>query len=131
MARDGLFFRSMGAVHPRFKTPARSLMVQGIWASLLVFSGTFDQLTDMLIFVSWIFYLLAALGVFILRRKEADTERPYRVWGYPLVPALFILFAGAYVVSTLLQNPRDALFGVLLVAMGLPLYFFWRHRGAD
>ncbi len=130
MANDGLFFRYVGAVHPRFKTPARSLMVQGLWASLLVFSGTFDQLTDMLIFVSWIFYLLGALGVFVLRSKEPDTPRPYRVWGYPIVPAVFVLFAAAYVVVSLVENVRNALFGLLLVALGLPLYAYFRRRAS-
>jgi APA family basic amino acid/polyamine antiporter len=128
MARDGLFFRSLGNVHPRFRTPARSLLVQGLWASALVFSGTFDQLTDMLIFVSWIFYLLGALGVFVLRVREPDTPRPYRVWGYPVVPAVFVLFAATYVVITLRQDFRNSAFGLLLVALGVPLYLYWRGR---
>lgn len=126
MARDGLFFRSLGRVSPRFHTPARALIVQGLWASALVFSGTFDQLTDMLIFVSWIFYALGACGVFVLRRREPDAPRPYRVWGYPWVPAAFVLVAVAYVVLTLRENPRDSLFGLLLVGLGLPGYFYWR-----
>jgi basic amino acid/polyamine antiporter, APA family len=128
MARDGFFFRGLGQVHPRFETPARSLLVQGIWASLLVFSGTFDQLTDMLIFVSWIFYFMGALGVFILRRKEPDTPRPYRVWGYPVVPLVFVVFAAAYVVVTLFDDTRNSLFGLILVALGIPLYFVFRRR---
>lgn len=129
MARDGLFFRSLGNVHPRFRTPARSLLVQGLWASALVFSGTFDQLTDMLIFVSWIFYLLGALGVFVLRVREPHTPRPYRVWGYPVVPAVFVLFAATYVVITLRQDFRNSAFGLLLVALGVPLYLYWRRGG--
>jgi APA family basic amino acid/polyamine antiporter len=130
MARDRMFFTSLGRVHPRFGTPARSLAVQGLWASLLVFSGTFDQLTDMLIFVSWIFYLLGAFGVFVLRRREPDTPRPYRVWGYPVVPAVFVLFAAGYVVVTLIENLRNALLGLLLVAIGLLPYLYWRRRRA-
>jgi basic amino acid/polyamine antiporter, APA family len=128
MARDGLFFSSLGQVHPRFHTPARSLLVQGLWASLLVFSGTFDQLTDMLIFVSWIFYFLGALGVFILRRKEPETERPYRVWGYPVVPAVFVVFAAAFVLVTLVESARNSLLGLILVALGIPLYLYWRRK---
>ena len=130
MARDGLFWRGLGHISPRFRTPARALVVQGLWASALVFSGTFNQLTDMLIFVSWIFYALGALGVFVLRRREPDAPRPYRVWGYPWVPAAFTLFAVGYVALTLRENPRDSLFGLLLVATGLPGYFYWRRRGA-
>ncbi len=101
MAREGLFFRSLGEVHPRFRTPGSSLVVQGIWTSMLVLSGTFDQLTDMLIFVSWIFYALAAASVFTLRRRMPDAPRPYKVWGYPVTPILFIAFASIYVVFTL------------------------------
>ncbi len=131
MANDGLFFRYLGQIHPRFKTPARSLMIQGIWASLLVFSGTFDQLTDMLIFVSWIFYFIGALGVFVLRRREPDAPRPYRVWGYPVVPALFLLFAAAYVVITLVESVesfRNSVFGLILVGIGVPLYLYWQRK---
>ncbi len=131
MARDGLFFRSLGHVHPYFHTPARALLVQGMWASLLVFSGTFDQLTDMAIFVQWIFYCLGALGIFVLRKKEPMTARPYRVWGYPVVPAVFVLFAAVYVGVTLIEGLRNALLGLLLVALGIPFYFYWRRSGSS
>ena len=104
MAKEKLFFRRLQNVHPRFRTPGPSLIVQGIWTSVLILSGTFDQLTDMLIFVSWIFYAAAALGVIVLRRKMPDHERPYKVWGYPLVPVLFIIFAMIYVVFTLYSD---------------------------
>ena len=129
MARDGLFFSALGRVHPRFHTPAVALTVQGIWASVLVFSGSFDQLTDMLIFVSWIFYALAALGVISLRLRLPHRPRPYRVWGYPLVPALFVVFAATFVVVTMTQNPRDALFGLSLLAPGIVLYRYFK-KGA-
>ncbi|MBP7049712.1 MAG: amino acid permease [Phycisphaerae bacterium] len=135
MAREGLFFRSLGEVHPRFRTPARSLVVQGIWTSILVLSGTFDQLTDMLIFVSWIFYALAAASVFTLRRRMPDTPRPYKVWGYPWTPILFIAFASVYVVFTLytdILNFRkgeapliNSLMGLVWVALGIPGYLYW------
>ncbi|MBI4703544.1 MAG: amino acid permease, partial [Deltaproteobacteria bacterium] len=123
MARDGLFFRRVGTIHRRFRTPHVALLVQGIWASLLVFTGTFDQLTDMLIFVSWAFYAAGAAGVFVLRRKMPDAPRPYRVPGYPWLPAIFVLFATAYVAVSLVQSPRNSLFGLLLVALGLVPYF--------
>ncbi len=130
MAADGLFFSPLARVHPRFATPAVALVAQCVWACVLVFSGSFDQLTDMLIFVSWIFYALAAAGVFVLRRKLPDRHRPYRVWGYPFVPAVFVVFASAYVLVTLMGNVRDTALGLLLVALGLPLYF-WNARGGE
>ena len=95
MARMNVFPRALGRVHPRFHTPAASLVVQGIWSALLLFSGTFDTLTDMLIFVSWVFYAAGAYGVFVLRRKAPDAPRPYKVPGYPFVPWIFIVFARA------------------------------------
>jgi APA family basic amino acid/polyamine antiporter len=93
MARKKVFFPSLGSIHPKFHTPSVSLIVQAIWTSVLILSGTFDTLTDMLIFVSWIFYGLGAFGVFVLRKKMPDTPRPYRVPGYPVIPAIFILFS--------------------------------------
>ena len=138
MAKEKLFFRRLQNVHPRYHTPGPSLIVQGIWTSVLILSGTFDQLTDMLIFVSWIFYAAAALGVIILRKKMPNHERPYRVWGYPAVPILFIVFAMIYVVFTLYSdianytNGRapliNSLMGLLLVAVGIPGYLFWKRR---
>jgi len=138
MAREGLFFRSLGEVHPRFRTPGRSLVVQGLWASVLILSGTFDQLTDMLIFVSWIFYGLAAASVFTLRRRMPDTPRPYKVWGYPWTPILFVVFAGIYVVFTLYsdilsfrngQTPLiNSLMGLVWVALGIPGYLYWSYK---
>ena len=111
-----------------------------MWTSILILSGTFDQLTDMLIFVSWIFYAAAALGVIVLRKTMPGHERPYRVWGYPIVPALFIVFAMIYVVFTLYSDIANyvsgraplinSLFGLMLVALGLPGYFYWKRRKA-
>lgn len=138
MARNRMFFTSVGKTHKRFKTPANALIWQGIWACGLTFSGTFDTLTDMLIFVSWIFYAAGAYGVFILRKKMPDTPRPYKVIGYPYVPAIFVLFATAFVVMTLyndisqyIADPENNIvksaFGLLLVLIGLPI-FFWFDR---
>jgi APA family basic amino acid/polyamine antiporter len=138
MAREKLFFRKLQDVHPRFRTPGPSLIVQGIWTSVLILSGTFDQLTDMLIFVSWIFYAAAAFSVIVLRRKMPDHERPYRVWGYPVVPVLFIVFAMIYIAFTLYSDISNfssgraplinSLMGLLLVAAGIPGYLFWKRR---
>lgn len=138
MSREGLFFRKIGEINHRFRTPGPSLLVQGIWTSLLVVSGTFDQLTDMLIFVSWIFYAAAVYGVIILRRKMPDAPRPYRVWGYPVIPVLFAVFASIFVVFTLYTDITafltgkepliNSLMGVLLVSLGVPGYLYWERK---
>jgi len=128
MAKDNLFFKSAGNVHPKFKTPYTSLLIQGAWSSLLVLSGTFDQLTDMLIFASFIFYGAGALGVFILRKKMKDAHRPFKAIGYPVVPAIFILFCATLVVVTIIQNPRDAGIGLGLVLIGIPFFSRWNNK---
>ena len=142
MSRMNVFPRALGRVHPRFHTPAASLVVQGIWSTLLLFSGTFDTLTDMLIFVSWVFYAAGAYGVFVLRRKAPDTPRPYKVPGYPFVPWTFIIFALLYLLFTIYNDivgyqaavaaGKPALInsalGTGLVLIGAPIYLFCRTR---
>ena len=104
MARRNVFPALLGRAHPGFHTPAASLVAQGVWSVLLLFSGTFDTLTDTLIFVSWIFYGASAYGVFVLRRKEPDTPRPYRVPGYPWLPWVFVLFSAAFLALTVYND---------------------------
>ncbi|MFT4031127.1 MAG: amino acid permease [Siphonobacter sp.] len=128
MAKDGLFFKAANYIHPRFDTPSRALWIQGVWSSILILSGTFDQLTDMLIFASFIFYGATTLGVFILRRKMPDVVRPYKVIGYPIVPAIFLVFCAFLVVNTLMNRTSEAIIGLLLMATGLPFYVIWRKR---
>ncbi len=142
MARMNVFPQRLGDVHPRFRTPAASLVVQGIWSVLLLFSGTFDTLTDTLIFVSWAFYAIGAYGVFVMRKKAPDAPRPYKVPGYPIVPWVFIIFAVLYLVFTVyndIVNYRaavaagkpaliDSAFGTVLVLAGAPIYFFYRNK---
>jgi len=138
MSRHGRFFTPVGRIHPVFRTPSNALWLQGVWASVLVLSGTFDMLTDMLIFVSWVFYALGAAGLFVLRRTMRDTPRPYKVPGYPWVPAFFVLFAGVFVVITLYNDISssaagtvpiiNSLFGLVLVALGIPFYLMFRKR---
>lgn len=128
MARDKVFFKSAGNCHSKFRTPHTSLLIQGVWSSILVLSGTFDQLTDMLIFASFIFYGSGAFGIFVLRKKMKDVHRPYKVFGYPWIPGFFVLFCILLVVVTIIQNPRDAGIGLLLVLIGLPFYFIWKKR---
>jgi APA family basic amino acid/polyamine antiporter len=129
MAKDGLFFPRAAEIHPVYNTPNPALWMQGIWACMLVLSGSFDQLTDMLIFAAFFFYGATAFGVFLLRRREPDAERPYKVWGYPLVPALFVLFCAALIVITCFTHPREAGLGVVLMLTGVPFYWWWRRLG--
>ena len=128
MARENLFFRSLAEIHPKHGTPAFALVVQGIWSALLVFSGTFDQLITYVVFASWIFYAMSCAGVIILRRKQPDLERPYRTWGYPVVPVTFVLFAGFLVLNTIVSDLRDALIGAGLILTGLPAYLYWKRK---
>ncbi|WP_420155287.1 APC family permease [Siphonobacter sp.] len=128
MAKDGLFFKTANYIHPVFNTPSKALWIQGFWSSVLILSGTFDQLTDMLIFASFIFYGATTLGVFILRRKMPDVNRPYKVIGYPIVPGLFLVFCTFLVVNTLFTRTTEAMIGLLLMATGLPFYWVWRKR---
>ncbi len=128
MARNGLFFRTAAWCHPAYNTPSNALVLQAGWASVLILSGSFDQLTDMLIFASFIYYGSTAFGVFVLRRKMPDAPRPYRVIGYPVVPALFVLFCASLVVITLYTRPREAFMGLALILAGLPFYFYWNRK---
>ncbi len=128
MARHGLFSGRINYIHPRFNTPSKALGIQAVWASILVFSGSFDQLTDMLIFASFIFYGSIAAGVFVLRRKEPDVYRPYRVVGYPIVPLIFVLFCAVLIFNTLITRPREAGIGLFLILIGTPFYFYWKRK---
>jgi basic amino acid/polyamine antiporter, APA family len=126
MARGGLFFKSMKRIHPRFETPASSLMLLCVWSSILLLSGRFDQLYRMVIFTEWIFYALTAAGAIVLRRKYPDLQRPYKIWAYPLVPAIFVLVAIALLYSTLVTYPGDSVKGLVLLVVALPFYLYWK-----
>ncbi|MES2731159.1 MAG: amino acid permease [Bacteroidota bacterium] len=128
MANDGLFFQSAATYHPVYRTPSVSLVMQAIWASVLVFSGSFDQLTDMLIFAVFIFYGAGAFGVFVLRRKMPDVPRPYRAVGYPVIPALFVLFCVVLVGVSLVAKPRESIQALVLMMSGIPFYWAWRKQ---
>lgn len=126
MAMDRMFFKPMAYLDPVRKVPTISLIVFGIWSSLLVFSGSFDQLTDMLVFVQFLFYALVIAGVFVLRKKMPNADRPYKVMGYPIVPALYILFCTVLIVNTVLaeDSRMNALIGAVLTVAGFPIYFY-------
>ncbi len=127
MARDQLFFPSLGKIN-RNNVPGTSLLWQGLWSSILILSGNFDQLTDMLIFTVFIFYGATSLGVFILRRKMPDAHRPYKVWGYPFVPAIFVLFCIGLFFNTIITRPREAAIGMTLILAGIPVYLYLKRK---
>jgi APA family basic amino acid/polyamine antiporter len=127
MATEGVFFPKVSKLN-KAQVPANALWFQGIWACLLVLSGTFDQLTDMLIFAAFIYYGATTLGVFILRKKMPDAPRPYKVWGYPVVPAVFILFCLCLIVNTILTRPREAAIGLTLILLGIPFYWWFNRK---
>jgi amino acid transporter len=129
MAEDGLFFRWCAAVHPRFRTPHLALLLQGALAILLVLLGTYEQLFTYVIFAAWVFYALTAFAVVVLRRKMPGLPRPYRVWGYPAVPVVFVLMSVWFLVNMLLERPAEAGGGCLILAAGIPVYLLWKRRG--
>ncbi len=129
MAHDGLFFSAVARVHARFKTPALALVIQGLWSILLALSGSYEQLFTYVIFTVWIFYGAAVFGLIVLRRREPGLARPYRVWGYPVLPVAFAAAAFAIVVNTLVTTPREAGIGLGLVLAGVPIYFAWTRLG--
>jgi APA family basic amino acid/polyamine antiporter len=130
MARDGLIFRWMGDIHPRFRTPHRAIVLQAIWASALVWSGTYRQLFTRVIFTEWIFFALMAGGIFLLRRRPGYAPA-YRVWGYPWVPAVFVAASVTIVVNRLVSEPLDSVAGLALVGVGVPAYYLWARRGSS
>ncbi len=128
MARDGLFFRSAGTLN-RSAVPAVALWVQALWASVLCLSGTYGDLLDYVVFAVLLFYILTVWGIMILRRKRPDAQRPYRVWGYPVLPALYIVAAASIAIDLLIFKPAYTLPGVGIVLLGIPIYFLWRRFG--
>ena len=127
MARDGLFFRALGHLSPR-NVPARAIVAQAAWGSVLALSGSYDALTDSVIFASWLFYGLSTGSLFIFRRTMPDAPRPYRALGYPFVPVIFLLVTGALLVNTFVAAPNEAMKGVAVLFAGLPLYWYWSRK---
>lgn len=127
MAREKLFFPGIAKLNSA-NVPSNSLLWQGIWASVLVLSGTFDQLTDMIIFAVFIFYGATSLGVIILRYKMPDAHRPYKVWGYPVVPIIFILFCIGLFINTVVTRPREAAIGMTLILAGIPVFLYLQRK---
>ncbi len=128
MARDGLFFRALIRLSPRSNVPSRAILAQALWASVLALSGSYDALTDSVIFASWLFYGLVTASLFVFRRTMPDAPRPYRAFGYPVIPMIFVLVTVALLVNTFVAAPREALRGVALLAAGLPFYWYWSRE---
>lgn len=127
MATEGLFFKKVAKLNNK-QAPVNSLLYQCVWACILVLSGTFDQLTDMIIFAVFIYYGATTLGVFILRKKMPDTPRPYKVWGYPIVPAIVVIFCAVLVINTVFSRPREAAIGAALMLTGVPMYWWFSRQ---
>jgi APA family basic amino acid/polyamine antiporter len=128
MAKDHLFFSRAADVHPKFHTPGNAIMIQGFWAAILTLSGTFEELITLVVFVNFMMWIAASSTVFVLRKKQPDLERPYKVWGYPYVPAFFIIFSMAIMVNTFFSAPGQSLLGLALTLLGVPVYFYWRKK---
>jgi APA family basic amino acid/polyamine antiporter len=129
MAQDGVFFKSMAQVHPRWRTPAFSLIGQGIWAAMLTLSGRYDQLYEFVMYGMVLSYTLTVVGLFILRRNRPDIPRPYRCTGYPWIPGLYVLITAAWTLNTIVTRPRQALAGTLIILIGIPGYLYWKRAG--
>jgi APA family basic amino acid/polyamine antiporter len=128
MSQDGLFFKSVGKLHPRYKTPAAGLLVQACWAVVLCISGSYSQLLDYIIFAVLVFYILTIVGLFVLRFKRPDAPRPYRALGYPVLPALYIALAAWICIVLLRYKPQYTWPGLVLVLLGIPVYLFWSKK---
>ena len=126
MAKDKLFFSKAADVHPKFHTPGNAIMIQGLWASVLALSGTFEEIIALVVFVNFMMWIAASSTVFVLRKKQPELERPYKVWGYPYVPAFFIIFSSAIMINTFFESPQQSLMGIGLTLLGIPAYLYWK-----
>ena len=131
MSRDGLFFKSVGKLSPRYKTPVAGLVIQAVWATFLCLSGSYSQLLDYIIFAVLLFYILTIFGLFVLRFKRPDAARPYKALGYPFLPALYIVMAGWICIVLLRYKPQYTWPGLVLVLLGIPVYLFWSRQSAS
>ncbi len=128
MAKDGLFIQSVKRIHPKYKTPVLALIYQGIWASLLTLSGTYSDLLTYTTFASLIFNTMTVIGIFILRKKLPNLERPYKAWGYPFVPVIYILISTAFIIYIFIGDMRNSGMGLIIVLAGIPFYWYWNRK---
>jgi APA family basic amino acid/polyamine antiporter len=131
MARDGIFFKSVAVLHPLYRTPVNAIALQTVWAVVLIlFWGTFENLISYVVFTDWIFFGLTGAAIFVQRWQHPGAQRPYRTRGYPLTPLFFVGMALWFVVNTLMEKPEQAIAGIILLALGVPVYYYWRKRNA-
>ena len=128
MAKDNLFFPSAAKVHPKNHTPGNAIIIQGVWSSILALSGTFEELITLVVFVNFMMWITAASTVFVLRKKQPDLDRPYKVWGYPYIPAFFILLSTAIMINIFFTSPAQSFLGIGLTLIGIPAYLFWEKN---
>lgn len=128
---DGTITPKLGEVHPKYHTPATAILTMGIWSAILTLSGTYEQITSYVVFGSWGFYALTAVSVIVLRKKMPDAPRPYKAWGYPYATLVFVALAGWFVYNTLVEDTRNAVVGIVLLLISLPLYSYWTNRSAE
>jgi APA family basic amino acid/polyamine antiporter len=130
MAEDGVFFRALADVHPRWHTPVFSLVLQAVWASLLALSGKYDQLFTYVMFMMVLSYVLTVAGLFVLRRKKPHAERPYRCTGYPWLPAIYVILGSLWAINAALEKTKETLVGAAIVLAGVPFYLYWKRQRA-
>jgi APA family basic amino acid/polyamine antiporter len=129
MAKDGIFFPQIAKIHPKYNTPSNAIIIQSTWAVLLImFWGTFENLISYVVFTDWIFFGLTAASVFIFRKKLPNIKRDYKTLGYPITPILFVLMAAWFVINTLIEKPEQAVAGLIMLGLGLPVYYYWRNK---
>jgi len=128
MAKDKLFFKKVAQLHPRFRTPGFAILIQAIWASVLVLSGTFEQLITFVMFAIIVFWMVTAASIFKFRKKYPEMLRPYKTWGYPIIPIVFILATLGIIINTIIEHPQESLTGIGIIIIGIPVYFFWQRK---
>ena len=128
MAADGLFFQKFATVHPKYHTPSVAIIWQGIFASFLCLTGSYEQLFTYVVFAMLLFFVGVVAAVFVLRKTRPNMERPYKVWGYPVVPVLFGLIILWILINTLIERPMESIIGLVLIVAGLPVYFYWHRK---
>ncbi len=131
MAQDGLFFKSLAVIHPKWRTPVACILAQGVWTIILTLSGTYEALYTYVVVILFLFHAAVGVAVFVLRVQKPDWSRPYRVPGYPIVPAIFVLTCLAFVLNALIERPTESFFGVIILLMGIPAYLYWKRTAAS